>query len=48
MDALAPIVFDVVQLIVRGKNFYFVMSCKKKKEQPKETETYLLLLTDSQ
>ena len=47
MDALAPIVFDVVQLIVRGKNFYFVMSCKKK-EQPKETETYLLLLTDSQ
>ena len=27
MDALAPVVFDVVQLIMRGKNVYYVISC---------------------
>ena len=27
MNALASDVYDVVQLIVRGKNFYYVMNC---------------------
>ena len=27
MDSFAPTIFDVAQLIVRGKNFYYSMNC---------------------